>query len=312
MTLFGPDISAYQAGLQLVGGTPYVAAKATEGTGWTDDSYQDFKAQAARIEALFSAYHFLRPGNAAEQAAHAYSVIGKTPAFLDWEGIKDPATGVYTSRPTMDDATVFTDAYRKLGGALWATYLPHWYWSDPAGLGSPPLDPIKQRGLALISSNYTTYSDSGPGWAAYGGMSPSLWQYTDRQPYGGIAVDYNAFRGTVAQLTQLIGGIVVLDQDSINAVVQGVHDSILNHQLGEIDLAGKPTGGTITLGVATARSRAVETELVAAIGALKLGGVDLAGLEALIEQHLAAGSVPSVIAAAVLQHLSAATAGAKP
>lgn len=40
--------------------------------------------------------------------------------------------------------------------------------------------------------------------------------------------------------------------------------------------------------------------------------VDLAALESLIEQHLAAGAVPAVIAAAVLQHLSAATAGAKP
>lgn len=56
-------------------------------------------------------------------------------------------------------------------------------------------------------------------------------------------------------------------------------------------------------------------QLLLALTAAATGGaapVDLAALEALIEQHLAAGSVPGVIAAAVLDHLSAATANATP
>lgn len=205
MTLFGPDVSGYQRGLRLAPGTPFTAAKATEGTGYADDTYAGFKDQAARLGAIFWAYHFLDQGNGAAQAAHAYAVVGRTPLMLDWEGIKDQH-GNYTSRPTLLDATVFIDTYRALGGRVWSTYLPHWYWSDPAGLGSPSLAPIAQRGLALISSNYTAYSDGGPGWAPYGGMSPALWQYTDSQPYAGRPVDFNAYRGTAADLAALVAG----------------------------------------------------------------------------------------------------------
>lgn len=205
MTLFGPDVSSYQRGLQLAAGTPFVAAKATEGTGWTDDTYTDFKAQAARIGAIFWAYHFLDEGNAPAQAEHAHAVVGDTPLMLDWEGVKDDQ-GNYTSRPSVQDAIGFIDTYRRLGGRIWSTYLPPWYWSDPKGLGSPPLAPITGRGLALISSHYTAYSDTGPGWAAYGGAQPQLWQYTDSQPYGGRPVDFNAYRGTPAQLAALVAG----------------------------------------------------------------------------------------------------------
>ena len=51
----------------------------------------------------------------------------------------------------------------------------------------------------LVSSNYTHYSDSGPGWAPYGGMTPVIWQYTDSGTLNGVEpVDFNAYRGTVA------------------------------------------------------------------------------------------------------------------
>jgi hypothetical protein len=177
-----------------------VAAKATEGTGFADAAYADFKAQAARIGAVFWAYHFLHAGNAAAQAAHAHAVAGDTPLMLDWEPYAQIG-----SAPTVADAVGFVDAYRLVGGRVWAVYLPHWYWAQ---LGSPSLAPVAQRGLALVSSNYPPggYSDTGPGWAAYGGVSPSLWQYTDAQPYGGRNVDFNAYRGSVAQLSALVNG----------------------------------------------------------------------------------------------------------
>jgi hypothetical protein len=196
MTITGPDVSGFQSGLTLQPGTAFAAAKATEGTGFTDVTYTDFKGQAARVGALFWAYHFLHQGDPGGQAAHAYAVVGKTPLMLDWE-----PTGA--SVPGVADAAGFIDAYRSLGGRVWAAYLPHWYWQQ---IGSPSLAPIAQRALVLVSSNYTAYSDTGPGWAAYGGMAPSLWQYTDAQPYGGQHVDFNAFRGTRAELEALVTG----------------------------------------------------------------------------------------------------------
>ncbi|HZP55022.1 hypothetical protein [Actinocrinis sp.] len=77
-------------------------------------------------------------------------------------------------------------------------------------------------------------------------------------------------------------------------------------------LAAYPAGSPLRGLLAVAAGFPDLQAKVAALSAPAPAQVDLAALEALIEQHLAAGSVPGVIAAAVLEHLSAATANAKP
>jgi len=53
--------------------------------------------------------------------------------------------------------------------------------------------------MLLVSSDYTGYSDNGPGWAAYGGMTPVIWQYTSSAALNGVSnVDMNAYQGTLA------------------------------------------------------------------------------------------------------------------
>lgn len=49
MTVFGPDISSYQAGLNLsrLTDASFVIAKATEGTYYTDADYQGWRRQVA-------------------------------------------------------------------------------------------------------------------------------------------------------------------------------------------------------------------------------------------------------------------------
>lgn len=97
-----------------------------------------------------------------------------------------------------------------------------------------------------------------------------------------------------------------------------VADRTENRSLGAISKpnpAPTTTSAGVELASLAARFAQVNAKLDAltvSVGALKAGGVDLAALEALIESHLAAGSVPGVIAAAVLQRLSVATAGVKP
>jgi lysozyme len=188
VTIYYPDISGYQAGIDLKGALA-VAVKATEGTGYLNPDYARAKSDAAANGAFFFAYHFLRQGSTAAQAAWCYSKVGKTPLMLDVE-----VTG--TSTPTLADVTAFVDAYRGLGGIVHLTYLPHWYWQ--ANLGSPSLAPLATRGLLLVSSSYTSYTDadSGIGWQPYGGMTPTVWQYTDSLVFNGIPVDFNAFRGS--------------------------------------------------------------------------------------------------------------------
>jgi peptidoglycan hydrolase-like protein with peptidoglycan-binding domain len=202
MTLHFPDISAYQAGISLAG-APAVAIKATEGTGWRNPDYLPALARAHAAGAFAIAYHFLAEGDTARQAAYCHGIVHSTPLMLDAE-----PSG--SSRPLLADVTEFIDAYRALGGIVNLCYLPRWYWAQ---LGSPGLSGLAMRGIALWSSAYTTYTDAadGQGWMPYGGITPSIWQYTDSQPFNGQRVDFNAYRGTVGGLAALAGGGVTPD-----------------------------------------------------------------------------------------------------
>lgn len=189
MTIYYPDIASYQAGIDLKGALA-VCAKATEGTTYTNPFYGEFKANAGKHSTFFFAYHFLHHGNPAAQAEYCRKFVGGTPLMIDAE-----PTG--NSRPTLYDIYRFADVFRNLGGVVWLVYLPRWYWAQ-SPLNSSSLRPLSQRGLLLVSSAYTGYTDAdtGVGWQPYGGMTPTIWQYTDALSFNGYNVDFNAFRGT--------------------------------------------------------------------------------------------------------------------
>lgn len=199
MTIFFPDLSHYQ-GKMSIAGSPALIAKATEGGTYTDPSYAYYRDQARTAGIPFAAYHFLRHNTTtAAQVLHAFDVVGTdTPLMLDVE------TAVDGTKATLADVLAFVDAYRAQGGKCTLIYLPKWYWRDH--WGQPSLQPLIDRGLALISSNYVSYSETGPGWSAYGGMAPTIWQYTSSQPFNGQAVDFNGFRGTVEELRAVFNG----------------------------------------------------------------------------------------------------------
>src|SRR5215471_10745410 len=197
VTLFFPDISAFQGDIAMTG-APAVCLKITEGTGWVSGYYNTQAARAKAAGAFITAYHFLHAGNPSGQAAFAHARAGNTPMMLDCE----PAGA---SRPSISNAERFIDAYRSGGGTVNLLYLPRWYWSQ---LGSPSLSGFTRRGIALWSSSYTSYTDAsdGAGWLPYGGMAPRVWQHTDKQSFHGQLIDFNAFRGTVDQLRSLATG----------------------------------------------------------------------------------------------------------
>ena len=200
MSIFYPDLSNHEGAMPLEAGTVAVFAKVTEGSGYVDPFYGHYKAEAARVGAVFGGYHFLHAGNGAEQARFCYAHVGPgVPVMIDLE----PTTG---SNPSVQDGVDFAREFRALGGICSLVYLPRWYWQQ---LGSPSLVPLcgaqTGMGLGLVSSSYTTYSDTGPGWASYGGIVPDVWQYTDALPYSGQTVDFNAYLGTVEQFKALLG-----------------------------------------------------------------------------------------------------------
>jgi hypothetical protein len=106
---------------------------------------------------------------------------------------------VYVSKPGLALAEAFITAYRAAGGTCHDLYLPHWYWQV---LGSPDLRHLSAMGVWLTSSQYTTYSPNGPGWAGYGGLVPQVWQYTDNGPG---KFDYNAFRSQAGSVGAAVG-----------------------------------------------------------------------------------------------------------
>jgi peptidoglycan hydrolase-like protein with peptidoglycan-binding domain len=196
MTIFYPDVSSYQAGISFAG-CVIVAAKATEGTGYTNPDYAPAKVRAAGAGAYFCAYHFLHAGNGAGQASYAHGVVGSdVPLMIDCEATYN-SNGTLASAPQVSDIVDFINQYRALGGTTYLLYLPHWYWQGHMGQAS--LAPVTDLGMLLVSSDYTAYSDAGPGWAPYGGMTPAIWQYTSSATLNGVKnVDMNAYQGTLA------------------------------------------------------------------------------------------------------------------
>lgn len=193
MTIFFPDLSHYLPGVPLTG-VPALITKATQGTGNIDATYASYRDKAHALGIPFAGYHYVTTDSPAEQARHAFSVIGRTvPAMWDVEA----------GSGNIAHLLAVHDAYVALGGRATLAYVPQWYWGQ---IGRPDLRPLAARGLALISSAYTTYSDSGIGWKPYGGITPDIWQYTSSGPLNGHKVDMNAFRGTVAELRKLFDG----------------------------------------------------------------------------------------------------------
>lgn len=297
MTIFFPDISSYEAGLTIQPGTVAVVAKATEGTYYRDAQYANFKAQAARVGAVFSAYHFLKAGNGAGQADYCFAMVGSTPVMLDVE-----TEGA--SKPTEADCLAFINRMRQLGGRVWGAYFPQWFWQQVGGN-------LASLGVAVVSSNYTSYSDSGPGWAPYGGATPVIWQYTDKQSYGGQTVDFNAYKGTVAELAALING-------TTTSTAGGTDVGTIPASIGQFypEISGQfPAGQTFDNDTALiwadggARAAAFYAKQARdAINALAarpapVPAVDVNALAALLVPHLTGGVDPNAVAQAVVAHL---------
>lgn len=195
MTIFYPDYSSYQGQADTTG-VPAIVAKATEGNYYKDADYVWYRTQAAKQGVPFSGYHFLKGEiDPAQQALYYFNFAGKTPCMLDVE-----TEG--SSRPSIDQVIAFIEALERLGGRVWGAYIPKWYWELVGG----DLGRLTAHGVVLISSNYTSYSESGPGWNSYGGATPTMWQYTSGYKLNGTSVDYNAFKGTAAQLAAIING----------------------------------------------------------------------------------------------------------
>lgn len=204
MTIFGPDLSNYQASLNLADvaavGCQFVFVKVSEGRSYRNPAWPKHRDQARAHGLLLAGYHFISGDDPAEQAANCKTHLGDPgiPIALDWEnGGGDWA-----------NFTRVLDAFRAAGLRVVLAYAPRWYHQQH---GSPNIAPT---GLPLWSSRYpSTNTDSIGGlysavtdayWAGYGGAPVVVLQFADSAQIGGHIVDCSAFRGTRDQLAALL------------------------------------------------------------------------------------------------------------
>lgn len=326
MTIFGPDISSYEQGVNVAAlSDPFVILKCTEGTYYTDADYAGWLAQARSAGKVVIPYHFVKTESSAQaQAAMLAAHIDDMtlPVMLDVE-----TEGA--SAPNLPFVLSVIDAMHGRGLNVRLVYLPRWYWQQ---VGSPDLTPLSGRGVGVVSSAYPRSGplapaqgyaadggDAGPGWAAYGGVTPVLWQFTDAGTEQ-QNVDFNAFRGTVDQLRALLGG-------AAGGGDMGSYTMSAGWQTDYPDVAAQlqkhiPVGSVIDDGnaaafamvrsfVAAERAAVIEQKLDQLL-AVKPPVVDVSALAAqivaAIEGHLSTGVDAQAVAAAVQAQLAQALA----
>lgn len=254
MTLFVPDISHHQAGIDiqalknegaaaLIARVGQAAGRRTNGQQYgttRDREWTRHRDEARRVGLPLVAYWYV--GNlvtAEDNAALAASWVGDS--GIPWMIDHEDASG------SLAFYCQVVQAFRARGLRVILGYVPRWYWD---GNGRADLT----CGPPLVNSRYSTASgnpaniyqgmggDTGIGWQDYGGQDVVLWQFTSTGQMAGRPIDVSAFRGTQADLEQLINGtttrrdhdmLMTARQPSTGAIVVG--DGITRRHLPTAD-----------------------------------------------------------------------------
>lgn len=227
MTVYGADLSSFQSGISLAAvkaaGAQFVVVKATEGLGYISPVFRA-QAQAAAAQGLVvSAYHFMRPGDGAGQAAHFLDVIaGVIPAsvrvWADFEAASH------------DDLHAFLTAVQAAGRPV-GVYTGSWYW-EPNG------------------SSTCTHCASLPLWqAAYQAGQPAplrpwsaiaMWQFTDKYPVGGWAAGVDM--SETPDLSVLLTAPAPEEDDDMTPELQNYLDMKFKAQADQLAAVGAQVG----------------------------------------------------------------------
>lgn len=214
MTIFGVDLSKYQAGFNF----PLARSQGVEfaiiqtNDGWVRQlPYREMVDQARAAGMIVAAYIFLRPGSSDLIRQHvnvALEQMGdrwRLPVWIDVEtrvsksnildairffedaGIR--VLGCYSNRPDWERGVVD-------GEPMGDDYRLHWT------AGYPLLRGGEIRQLYIDSGG-----DAAQAWRyPLGNRLPVIWQFTNQAHAGGMVLDGNAFRGTRDELEALFYG----------------------------------------------------------------------------------------------------------
>lgn len=295
--------------------SPVMVARATYGdpAGFSPDTrhFGSMVSAAKQQGFLCGAYHNLIRGDQAsinrqvDWLRREMDAAGAVWAMLDVERYEELLTR--NLHPRFEDAQRFADRWHAVDSRVLTMYLPRWIWDGH--MGRPDLRPLR---CPLVASNYgsnpdgspaAVYAarggDSGAGWNAYGGVTPTVWQYGSNIDCPGAsgATDVNAYRGTLAQLRALLTGQPeeVPDMDATQArQLAEVHELLTRWRAGMPTMADgertiEPVGWRI-------RDEVWQGKVSAALSLLS--GKDWTD-EAAIVAGVLAGLDPAAIAAAI-------------
>jgi lysozyme len=193
----GIDVSHWQGtinwGMVRGAGKRFAIAKATEGIGYKDDSYDRNKAGAMSQGIKFGAYHFARPGS--------NNPVTEADWFVDTSGYV----------PGMIVPTLDLERTGGLGDAALITWVKAWVGRVYERLGVRPMIYASPSFWRENLSNTRWFADNGYTmlWVAHwntsnpsvpgdnwGGKSWTFWQYTSEGIVPGISgrVDLDRFR----------------------------------------------------------------------------------------------------------------------
>lgn len=195
-------------------GIDFFTFKATESTNVRHRHYAQamYEARAAGIPVL-GAYHVVRSTTpVAAQVAYFLRYLDEvTPWWRSHPCFFLQADLERWSYDSVSPSTgsAFNFALKAAQPKRVITYASRGQYGDGlSGIGTP-----LWNANYMVSASYPyrdgytrSGGDGGPGWRAYSGQVPVLWQYTSNASIGSQhTCDANAFRGTLAQLKSLIG-----------------------------------------------------------------------------------------------------------
>lgn len=163
-----------------------VIYKCTEGASYIDDTYLIAKDGCEKLGLLFGGYHFLRPGDMAQQAAHFFRTAGNIDLYVADHEDRDVS---------LEDLKEFLWELERLTG-------------NPAVIYSGFLikeqlpDDVHDEELARHRLWLAQYTKGTPTWPKATWKNWWLWQHTDEGQVPGINghVDLNNYIGDEKQL----------------------------------------------------------------------------------------------------------------
>lgn len=223
--IFGVDVSQYQGNTidwaaAKAAGLSFALLRASVGNTIIDTDYA-LNAKAARAAGLLvGAYHWLGHGNPTADLDNFIKAIGSPQGLLIALDVEQTGAAADTAA----DVTGFLDAWAaRFPGHKIFVYSGAWFWpahigisvaAHPAVAGSWNSNYVNSTGGVAPKLLYP--GDTWAGWTpGYGGFSAStILQFTDLASVPGIpgSVDADAFRGTLADLQQYVGGAMGYNQ----------------------------------------------------------------------------------------------------